>query len=63
MFDPDWLIPKCMTQMQKHPFYSSGRPDAIPFFMHALGLFPACEAYCLLFRAQSIRASSAFSKP
>lgn len=54
-FSPDWLIPRCLTQQRLNPFRSRGRPDKVPFYVHALALGPCCDAYYLLFRVQRMR--------
>jgi len=56
MFDPDWLIEKCLKQQTKHKFLSKGDPNKAPLIIRTLRFGPYSEAYLLLCRAKNIRA-------
>jgi len=54
-FQHEWLYSKCLKQMKKHPFKAKKDLDKVDFFVHALGLTPAAEAYFLIWRIERIR--------
>lgn len=60
LFDPDWLIAKCLKMQKLLPFRETKRLDVLPFYAHALPmtLMVGLEPYHFLCRVSELRRHS-----
>lgn len=56
MFDPDWLIPRCLKRQRRTPFRETKNLDELPFHYHIF-CPPFFDAYLMLYRVKRLRDS------
>ncbi len=56
LFEPDWLIPRCLERQKKNKYTASAKPNDLPMWMHLSSPF-FLNAYLLIYRVERIRNS------